>query len=801
MNGNAKTTELLAPAGSYEAAHAAFAFGADAIYLGLAKFSARADAANFTLPEVSDIIGFAHAQEKRRKVFAAVNTLVQDAELPELIATLENLAELGADAVIVQDLGVAGLVRRHFPQLPLHASTQMAIHNRAGAEAALELGISRVVLARELTLDEIADIAQRVPIETEIFIHGALCYSMSGLCLFSSATTGRSANRGSCAYPCRDIFRGEDGSGISGHIFSMKDLALGEDVRKLVNAGVSSLKIEGRKKAPLYVAAATDYYRAILDGSGTPESLRERERRLKTIFSRPQTKLYLETRKAKGVIDPAIVGHRGAPVGSVARIFHRNGEEWLAFTPQADIERHDGLQIDLADQERPFGFAIETMLLRGKQVFAAKAGTPIEVTLPHDHPPIPPDAPLYAASSQAVKRAYPFTMPRPGAFRVRLPFAASITLGENRIDAEAWLEDGSRAALSESPELQSARDAAGVEKACRDSFAKCGDTPFRLGELIFANPHSRFMAASQFNDIRRRLIEDLWATHENVKARNIKAIMESLPQKAPEGASRWVIAIDNPETLDGFEAADRAGVAEIILDIGSATQEATAKIHNDWPDATLRIALPVLCRAWEERPLRERAGALMAAGFAHWEAANLWGWQLLRGHGGLDITAGWPLYTMNAAAADTLLRMGFSAFTLSPEDSRENTEGLLRRFGPRARLPVYCQPPLFISENCITPGCGDTCPKPCLGGAMTLRSRHKDDLWLIRKSCRNFVVSHTARCIASSLPDLPATTLRADFLLRPFMPGEALRIWRELRANKNPHGSGAWNWSRGFLNS
>src|SRR5262245_493706 len=228
----------MAPAGGPDAAFAAFHYGADAIYLGLKKFSARAEAENFTLEEVAEVTTYAHSLKPRRRVFVTINTLIRQAELGELVAALAHLADIGVDALIIQDLGVHRIVRRYFPGLELHASTQLSVHNRAGAEALHRMGFKRVVLARELTFEEVNEITASAGVETEVFIHGALCYSYSGLCLFSSQTLGRSGNRGKCAYSCRDAFevRGapealRDRAPVKrspsrGFPFSMKDLAL-----------------------------------------------------------------------------------------------------------------------------------------------------------------------------------------------------------------------------------------------------------------------------------------------------------------------------------------------------------------------------------------------------------------------------------------------------------------------------------------------------------------------------------------------------------------------------------------------
>ncbi len=425
--------ELLAPAGGPEAGIAAFHYGADAIYLGLKKFSARAEAENFTLDEVDEITAYAHSLTPRRRVFVTINTLIRQDELPELVDAVAHLAEIGVDALIIQDLGVYALVRRHFPTLELHASTQLAVHNRAGAEALAQLGFQRVVLARELTFEEVRDITATAGIETEVFIHGALCYSYSGLCLFSSQTLGRSGNRGKCAYSCRDSYEVEgapmtlrDGTTVkrdphTGFPFSMKDLALPDHIPALRASGVSCFKIEGRKKSPLYVATTTDYYRRLIDGRMTDEERPDIEADLQTVFSRPWTHLFVQSHRDKEVADRDTVGHRGTPIGTVLAVVDAaTREPRLRFRTDRPLEKHDGLQVDLPILGKPFGFAVERLWIFGQrknqEVFEAPAGSVVEVTLPREHPDLPTAAPVYCSSSQAVKNRYRYDHPKPGAF-------------------------------------------------------------------------------------------------------------------------------------------------------------------------------------------------------------------------------------------------------------------------------------------------------------------------------------------------------------------------------------------------
>ena len=269
--------EILAPAGGKEQLLAAVRAGADAVYLGARNFNARRGAANFEENELFEAVAYCHARNV--KVHVTLNTLVTDSELPDLLEEIKYVAKSGADAVIVQDLATAKLVREHCPDIAMHASTQMTIHNLAGAVAAKELGFSRIVLSRELSLNEIKTIAAGTDAELEVFVHGALCMCMSGACYLSSMIGSRSGNRGLCAQPCRLPFHIDGGTGTD---LSLKDLSLVEYLSELSDMGIASFKIEGRMKRPEYVSAAVIACRESLDGAYT----QQRRNELQSLFSR-----------------------------------------------------------------------------------------------------------------------------------------------------------------------------------------------------------------------------------------------------------------------------------------------------------------------------------------------------------------------------------------------------------------------------------------------------------------------------------------------------------------------------------
>ena len=248
--------ELLAPCGTYDSFTAAIKAGADAVYLGLNKFGARAGAGNFSIEEFAEALCIAHTLDK--KVYLTVNTLFKENEMGELFSFIEEPYKLGLDGVIVQDLGVMKFISHYFPLLPIHASTQAAITSSYGFESIKEFNVTRVVPARELSLEEIKEIKNITKSELECFIHGALCYSVSGKCLFSSFLGGRSGNRGRCAQPCRLMYNDK-------YLLSMKDLCTIDNIPEFITAGISSFKIEGRMKSPEYVYGVTSIYRKYID--------------------------------------------------------------------------------------------------------------------------------------------------------------------------------------------------------------------------------------------------------------------------------------------------------------------------------------------------------------------------------------------------------------------------------------------------------------------------------------------------------------------------------------------------------
>ena len=354
-----KKVEILSPAGSYESLKAAIAAGADAVYIGGTRFGARAYANNLTEEELLEAIDYVHLHG--RKIYLTINTLLKEHELcNELYDYLLPYYKQGIDAVIVQDIGVLTYIKEQFPDLPIHASTQMTITNVLGAQFLKSLGAERIVTAREMQLSEIEEIAKNTDVEIESFVHGALCYCYSGQCLYSSLIGGRSGNRGQCAQPCRLPYR-TDNQKDTQYVLSLKDICTLEYIPELVEAGIDSFKIEGRMKKPEYVALVTAMYRKYVDlylkCGKKAFRVEEKDREmLMDLYNRGGSHGgYYHTKNGREMLSLERPNHAGVPALQVMKCKGRN------VMVKALVDIHKGDVIELPDGAENFTFGMDVL--------------------------------------------------------------------------------------------------------------------------------------------------------------------------------------------------------------------------------------------------------------------------------------------------------------------------------------------------------------------------------------------------------------------------------------------------------
>jgi putative protease len=543
-----KKPELLAPGGSFAAAYQAFDAGADGVYLGLSEFSARKAAANFSLEQLRRILGL--ARQRGRRIYVALNTVIRQDEMPRVAALCAWLESLRVDGVIIQDVGVLSLVAHSFPQLPIHASTQMAIHNDSGLQFAGRTGIRRVILSRELSLERLRDLRALHPdIELEVFIHGALCYSFSGLCLASWALTRRSGNRGDCAQICRSVFCGEHAQRTSP--FSCRDLALGLQFLKLAEIGIDALKIEGRMKSPEYVFHVTRLYREILDkGSALSQSeLEELQERAETTFSREKTTAYFNYPRGENLIATGFPGHRGIPLGTVARVRGREIELCLG----SRVSLHDGVGFWQPGASEPVVFPVYGLKRGVRSIRYADAGERIFLEVAGEAPLPKAGTGIQLFSSRFLDRP----TPKEAGFlacKVLMSMKATLTMENPGAGVFSCVAGNDERVFRFSVPLKIEKSTGGrsFEEVLRRLFADSGNSSVAIGEFALTNETGLaddevFVPPSELKKARNKILA---------------ALEQWFVSEIDHRAQSAILAVQPP----AFDTAPWVCTAEMILD-------------------------------------------------------------------------------------------------------------------------------------------------------------------------------------------------------------------------------------------
>ncbi len=768
--------EVLAPAGDRACLEAAVRAGADAVYFGLTSFNARARAENFDTEALADVMDYLHRHGVRG--YVTLNTLVFDAELARVEAAARACAAARVDAVIVQDLGVARLVRALTPELALHASTQMTCTDADSVTLAGELGAERVILARELSLDDIAAIRSATDTELEVFVHGALCVSYSGQCLTSEAIGGRSANRGACAQSCRLPYElyvdGERHDvGERAYLLSPQDLEASALVPALAQLGVSSLKIEGRYKGPEYVAATTALYRKAVDAlesGGAPPDDEDRALAL-AVFSRGSGPGFLAGIDHQRLVEGRGCEHRGLLVAQTLGVVRRGKRHELRLRLDAPLQRGDGVLIEGGyGGAGELGGRVWAITTHGEARERAEAGQVATVWLG-------PEVPL-GEDTTAGRRV--FRTNDPARERRARALAAR---GRRRLDLELTGRFGEAPLLRgrcgprtvavqvEAP-VAAARGQGLDEPTLRDKLGRLGDTAFALGTLTIALPPGAHLPVSALNRARRALVAALadtaatGATPARAAPRPIAKNAAELcanaevPTRAPPPPGLFVLC----RTLGQAEAALDAGAEGVYLDflelVGTGRAVTTLRARGArW----IGLAPPRIRKPGEERIDQFLASLAPDA-------------MLVRGLGALrrptaaeDAPEGaWmrvadaSLNVTNRLSAVEVLSHAIDAFTPSFDLDGPQLTALLRgELGPFAEVVVHHPMALFHMEHCVVAALLSngadykTCGRPCEQHSVSLRDRAGMDHPVeVDVGCRNTVFHGHAQSAAELCPRL-----------------------------------------------
>jgi putative protease len=761
--------ELLSPAGDWECLRAAVANGANAVYFGLPKFNARLRAHNFTLEELPAVMEYLH--ERNVRGYITFNTLIFTDELTEAAAQLEAIAAAGADAIIVQDLGLVRLAQHLVPNLELHASTQMTITSPEGLELMRQSGISRAVVARELSLREL-DRFKAVDVPIETFVHGALCVAYSGQCLTSESLGQRSANRGECAQACRlpyDLM--VDGQkhelGDRRYLLSPQDLAGLDEIPQLVSLGIRAFKIEGRLKSPEYVAAVTKVYRKAIDqavgvrtpetpGSpGTEEVAASDRYALEMTFSRGLYSGWLHGVNHQRLVDGQFGKKRGAFVGEVTQV----GKNFIEILSRIPVRRGDGLVfVNGGDTEQEEGGRVYEM--DGTRFFFGNNEIDFSRVMVGDQVWKTDDPALNKALRQTFARdlqksTLPVSMIASG--QCGLPMRLKVICGDVTIEAAS------------SQVLQPARSAPLTEAAVRGLLSRLGGTRFHPEKIEIALDRGLFMTASAVNQLRREAIEALESRipelgqESQVTAHSRAPTRIEWPLRSAEEA-----AITQPElvvlcrTIPQLEAAISLGVRSIYVDFEDIRRYPEA-VEIATSSAELFLATPRIQKPGEQGFFRLIENARPAGVLIR----NLGAIAHFRGKG-LSLRGDFSLNVANPLAAAFLVEQGLDRLTVSYDLTFEQILALLA-YSPsdRYELTLHQHMPMFHMEHCVfaaflSNGTDYTnCGRPCDRHRVEVRDRvGLTHLVKADVGCRNTVFNARAQTGAQYFVRLQRAGLR-----------------------------------------
>ncbi len=670
-----KTIELLSPAGSLQSVYQAVQNGADAVYLGGKSFGARAFAANFTVDEMKQAIDYAHLYGS--KVYVTVNTLIYENEIEDVLKHIETLYGLGADALIMQDIGMISLTRSCFPDIEVHASTQMHNHNDESLYFVSELGAVRAVLAREMSIEQIKRLT--CGIKKEVFIHGALCICYSGQCLMSAMTKGRSGNRGECAQSCRmsyhlvcgDEYRQQSGD----YLLSTKDLATFEDVQKLLEANVRCFKIEGRMKPPEYVGQVTKIYRKLFESFSKSEPLSvsgDDQERLTKLFNRGFSKGHLFGKSGEELMGTLRPNHKGTPLGCVLSV---SGDR-IKIRLLGQLNQGDGIKFETSDT----GFICNRIYRNSRLVAGADSGDIVE--LDRKVETIIGEAVVKTSDSKLLAELHNVQNQR----KVELKGCITARVGET-LRLEITDTEGNSAA-AEGDVVQQSRTSPVSEAEIRESMDKLGDTPFVWNSLCIDCNGDIFIAKSSMNALRREAVQKLSNTRISIKKRHIIEYKHTpaIHYGDMEEPKLHVLV----RTSEQFESIKGMPIGDIYTSDKQLYFDNKNKYHN------LRLKTNRLAKT-NEMFSKDRLLVTENGGMISYRGNN-------------NIVADYTLNVLNSYTAAYFTRLGARRIALSPELNTAQIAALIKGYEkangqtPALEAIVYARHELMAMQHCVISG-------------------------------------------------------------------------------------------------
>jgi len=803
-----RSVELLSPAGDEICLRAAVENGADAVYFGLQHgFNARARAINFDLDHLPEITTYLHQRGVRG--YVTLNTLAFTNELPELERLIGRLAAAGVDAVLVQDLGLARLIRKICPELAIHASTQMTLSSAECLHVARELGIERVVLPRELSLAEIRQIHNQTDIPLEAFVHGALCVAYSGQCLTSESLGGRSANRGQCAQACRLPYElicdGEDIElGDQKYLLSPQDLAAYALIPDLLAAGVTSFKIEGRLKTPEYVANITRHYREAIDAALAKRPLEfttDDVREMEMSFSRGFSVGWLNGCDHKMLVPALSSAKRGVPLGTVRQWWPNRVEIELC----GPVSAGDGVVFagnrETHDEQ---GGRVYAVSIRDRRVYSAISADLVQLDFAEgaiDGERLHVGQMLWKTDDPQVTAKWRKTFTQADPVRKVALDLRVVAITGQPLTVQGRTATGFSAEQATTAPLAAARTRPATVEFFREQLARLGHTVYELRELDVELAGEPMVPLSVLSEVRRNLIAEFDRQAASPPPHTISATSALADLRTTIDSSaantlvtEWRLRV-LCRNLAQLQTVLDVDVAEVYADFSDIREYRTAVQDSRTAGKTIYLAPPRIQKPDEYgifQALRkhEPDGLL---------ARNLSGLRFCREHG-LPAIADYSLNVTNELTADWLRGQGARRLTASYDLNRDQLLDLIAAT-PAAWLEVVIHQhmPMFHMEHCVfcavlSPGTNKTnCGRPCDTHVVQLRDRVGMEHPLTADvGCRNTLFNARAQSAAEVVPELLAHGVR-DFRIELLeeSPGEIrqiVRLYQELLAGRRAAG-------------
>lgn len=743
--------EILAPAGSMESLVAAINKGADAVYLGGNKFSARAYASNFDNDNMLKAVDYAHSYDV--KIYVTLNTILKENEIEEAVRYVGYLYEIGVDALIIQDLGLLKRIKEDFPLMEVHASTQMTIHNGEAAVYFKDKGFHRIVLSREMTLEEIKYISKDLGIETEMFVHGAICVAYSGQCLMSSMIGGRSGNRGRCAQPCRMEYtlRGEKSGETKGHLLSPKDMCTIEDVEDIVETGVYSLKIEGRMKRAEYVAGVVDNYKKAVNKVLYNKKYDEQagKRQLLQLFNRSGfTNAYLKKNTGKDMMSFNSPKNSGISLGVV----DKSGD----IVIKEDLAVGDGIRY------RDKGFTLSKIVHNGNEVKSAKRGDKVKL-YPIDYKK--GDELFKSLNKQLFDELEEYLKP----YTKKIPLNAVVNFAVDKpVAIKINYKGNDYEVLGEV--VQKAEKRPLDQERIKEALKKSGEVAFKIENIEFENFEDGFMRVSDLNNLRRDIIEKI-----------TKEVCRSYRRKRPAKGDKSKVSSEKTNveiicsciTKEQVEALIEMKIENIAVDLFSREKNSVKKkdlleLAEKYKDINFYVKTSTIVKGEFNKVVNtiEEVSSYIKG--------------IITSNVGIISKFKDKLYIIGYYKLNIVNSQSLAFYqedvdvpTLSLELNRGEIKSLMKNANGNAAMVVYGKPELMISEYCPIgstfggrnkdSGCNGICSKD----KFKLIDRVNEELRVMTDLyCRSYILNPVPLNIIDEIEELKGfgiTTFRFDF--------------------------------------